>query len=478
MTRLGRPSRFRHRPARALRLLLWPLLWLPGLVGAKPPSPEESAPPAAASRPLSESRKTKIQNELRTRSPEQRGALLAELGAYTDVAAARLLIQFGLRDRLPRLQATAATALAQTRGFPPIDRLLIETLRQEVRSSRRPWPDFVVRLADAVAQRRSLATTTELLQLADGADAGLSELAVDALLRGIDGVAADADASALPMLATVTQSPPFDRVGGLRKSVLDALRRIAEPAAVGLVIRCLPRVDGELRWDATQHLERVTRQKFGTDSAAWQRWWEREGPTYRWPTAEPPAQPRPDEAAGSPLYYYDLPIRAERVVFVLDVSKSMGLGRMESRLAAAQRELSRTIEKLPDATLFNVIVFQATVTKWQERLHPATPATRAHAVAFVRSQRPQGKTATCDALQAALGLSPEPEAIYLLSDGVPSEGEIVVPERVLEVIRRQNHRQRTRIYTLGTLAGPQDAGLAEFLEKLAAQNFGQFRRLD
>ena len=81
-------------------------------------------------------------------------------------------------------------------------------------------------------------------------------------------------------------------------------------------------------------------------------------------------------------------------------------------------------------------------------------------------------------MQAALGLSPEPEAIYLLSDGVPSEGEIVVPERVLEVIRRQNHRQRTRIYTLGTLAGPQDAGLAEFLEKLAAQNFGQFRRLD
>jgi hypothetical protein len=34
------------------------------------------------------------------------------------------------------------------------------------------------------------------------------------------------------------------------------------------------------------------------------------------------------------------------------------------------------------------------------------------------------------------------------------------------------------VHSLGTLAGPRDAGFADFLEKLAAQNHGQFRRLE
>ncbi len=244
-----------------------------------------------------------------------------------------------------------------------------------------------------------------------------------------------------------------------------------------------------MRFAIAERLAALTGQKHGSDPAAWRAWWrEQSAPTLPGAAGAAGAEAPRDRGAvpavtgrefsGAPLYYYDLPVRAQRVVFVLDVSKSMGLGGNTSRLVAAQRELTRTIGALADGTLFNVVVFHEHVATWQERLYPATPATRAHAAAFVRSQRPQGKTATYDALQAALSMSPTPEAIYFLSDGMPSTGEIVAPDRVLEAVHCDNQRLRVAIHALGTLAGPRDTGFADFLEQLAAKNYGQFRRLE
>lgn len=425
---------------------------------------------------LTDSVKLRMQNDLRSRGSDQRLACIKDLARYQDVDAVRLIVQYGLRDRSPQLRDAAFASLAASRGIPSLDSFLTETLRQELRTARRSLPEFTHRLAEAVADRRSLPTTAEITRLALDSDEGVRHLAIDALLWTLDRVATERDGLSVPMLQSLALSPLFDNSSGIRKAVIDALRRIERIEALAVLAQTLARIDGELLAESVEHLERISGEKHGVNSAAWQAWCDSQGPKFRWPANMP--QESAASRQGAPVYYYNLPIRAQRIVFALDASKSMGLGGTVSRLAAAQQELVNTLEKLPDGTLFNIVVFQAQVATWQERLHPATPATRSHAAAFVRAQRPHGKTATYEALQTAIQMSPEPEVIYLLSDGLPSAGAITLPDRVLESIRQLNQRRRIRIHTLGTLAGPQDAAFGSFLERLATQNAGEFRRLD
>lgn len=486
----------------------------------------ESGPEAA--RPLSATAKNRMLNEFRLRGPDQRQAIAREMMAFRDLELTRFLIQQGLRDRTPAVLEAVQSALMASRGDPPHDSLVIDAWRAELRAPIRATADYAIRLASAVGNRRTFAAWTELARAAFDGDGARRGECLDALLAALDRVGADRDAAALEALEQLTRSPWFDQSQGIRRSLVDAARRFEQTRALGLLVACLERADGEMRFASAERLAELTGQPFGADPAAWRAWWREKNareapggagdvladamtatapptatptltPTSKPATTRAPAStPKPTatttatvspsqgerrtstgrELAGAPLYYYDLPVRAQRVVFVLDVSKSMGLGGTTSRLAAAQRELTRTIGSLADGTLFNIVVFHENVATWQERLYPATEATRAHAAAFVRGQRPQGKTATYDALHTALSMSPTPEVIYVLSDGIPSAGGIVAPDRVLEAVRKDNQRLRVAIHALGTLAGPRDAGLADFLERLAAQNYGQFRRLE
>lgn len=445
-----------------------------------------------AVRVLTPAQKSRMVSDFRSRGPEQRQALAKEMAGIRDLELTRLLAQTGLRDRSPQVLEAVQFALMASRGDPPHDSLVIELWRTEMRTVKRPAGDYLGRLATAVGNRRTTAAWEELARAALEGETTRRGECLDALLAAFDRIGVERDSAALTAMEQWVSSPWFDQSQGIRRSLVEVAIRFDDPRAVSLLVACLQRTDGEMRFAVAERLSELTGQKFGSDPVAW-RGWLRERNAKRVdglavPAAVPSALPAAGneagraatarELAGAPLYYYDLPVRAERVVFVLDVSKSMGLGGTTSRLAAAQRELVRTIGSLADGTLFNVVVFHDSVSPWQERLYPATAATRAHATAFVRGQRPQGKTATYDALDAAIRMSPTPEAIYVLSDGIPSTGEIVAPDRVLEAVRRNNQRLRVAIHALGTLAGPRDTGLADFLERLAAQNYGQFRRLE
>jgi hypothetical protein len=178
---------------------------------------------------------------------------------------------------------------------------------------------------------------------------------------------------------------------------------------------------------------------------------------------------------GTPRYY-DVPIRAKRLVFILDTSKSMAASDMITRLEAAKRELTKTIDELPGGVLFNIVVFNSTVSVWQDKLAPASESWKTHAKAFVHAQRPIGKTATYDALQAAYKLDSNVETFFLLSDGAPSDGEIVKLDTLLEAIRKQNRQRRVTINTIGVFGGGDSEGLEPFMRTLAADNFGVFKR--
>ena len=106
-------------------------------------------------------------------------------------------------------------------------------------------------------------------------------------------------------------------------------------------------------------------------------------------------------------------------------------------------------------------------------LVPADDGAKRRAAAFVRGLRPDGRTATGDAL--ALAFSLDTEAVYLLSDGRPTAGRVVEPARIVRMVADANKSRRVSLHTIGIAP---DEGLAEFLAVLARSNYGLYRHVE
>ncbi|MFM7842666.1 MAG: VWA domain-containing protein [Planctomycetota bacterium] len=458
--------------------------------------------PAEEKRSFSGATRTRLTNDLRQRAVDARLAALREMASYaTDLNAVRLIVQHGLRASEPQVQAAAVVTL---RGIPgawgrdstAVERWLIDELRRELADRTRRATDRCALLVTVLVDRRTPSATRSLIQLILDRDSAAREPLLRPFLESLDRAAVERGDEVrgkqfVEVLEGVAASPLFATSAGVRKCVCDAAGQVRQANALGFMIHQLEQLDGQLRQEVVEQLEQTTGQRWGNDSVAWRRWWREHGARFEFPPEEASREQRKPPRAAA--YYYDLPLHARRLVFILDTSKSMGAGGTTSRLELAKRELVRAIEQLPEDAQFNVIVFQSTVESWSARLELATAATKIHARAFVNGQRPAGQTATYDALQAALRLGPDLESIYLLSDGAPSEGTVVAPARILDLIRQQNATQRTRIYTLGAFPGEAAEGRQggaeaggkgkespvgeEFLRSLATQNYGLYVRL-
>jgi len=160
------------------------------------------------------------------------------------------------------------------------------------------------------------------------------------------------------------------------------------------------------------------------------------------------------------------------MVFVVDISGSMeGL-----RLTAAKRELTQAIDGLPGDAAFNIVAFSNQATVWQRSLMPATPAAKQAAMNFVYVLRAGGHTAAYDALDAAFSF--DAEAIYFLSDGAPNAGKIAAPDAIVTAVTQTNRTRRISLYTIGIAPGQPGGRFDLFLQTLAEQNFGVYRRVD
>src|SRR5262249_37559944 len=137
--------------------------------------------------------------------------------------------------------------------------------------------------------------------------------------------------------------------------------------------------------------------------------------------------------------FYGVPIYAQRVVFVVDASKSMqstvdGVTRLDD----AQRELEQTIRGLPEGTYFNLIAYDVMPRLGNAKRVRADFQTRSDALRFVYSQAADRKTACYEALESALSLDPNLELVVFLSDGEPTAGRIVDPPRIVQAIAMHN----------------------------------------
>jgi hypothetical protein len=332
--------------------------------------------------------------------------------------------------------------------------------------------DSLLRAARLYGRLDDPDASTRLVMLLSAADPRLVQTAIDIL-------AERRPEAALKRLTGLKEHPWFQSSYGFRRAVVTAVARYDQPASVGFLVDIVAAFDGQLKYEAARELARLTGENFGGKSDDWRRWWAAHQEGFRVADSGPPAGSKPP--AGPIPWDYDVPqffgtlVYAKRVVFVIDKSKSM-LSSVDgvTRLDDAERELERAIRKLPDDAWFEIIAYNEFEQPYAGKLVPATPPQKSGAVQFLYSLVAERKTDIYDTLSDALAVDPNLEAILFLSDGEPNVGTIVDCPTIVQRITQQNASQRTSINTIGIDA----RGEAEdFLKKLAADNFGEYRSI-
>ncbi len=291
-----------------------------------------------------------------------------------------------------------------------------------------------------------------------------------------DNLGAHGEAIDILPLARLANCRLFAEQFGVRRAVAQALTKTPLSESTPVMVSMLDKLGGEAKADVAAHLTRMTGQRFGMDTARWQGWLAATSGTTP-PKGETPARltatvQRAEEVASEGGHYYGMPIYANKLLFVLDTSGSM----QGTRFTAAKRELVQAIAGLRSDVKFNIIVFNASVSRWQQHLVSADVIHKKMAEVFLEGLNPQASTATFDALAAALEY--DVEAIYFLTDGAPTGGQIVAPPAIVQSVSGTNRLRRISIYTIGLAPGAPGSLTDSFLQTLAAQNLGTYRRVD
>jgi HEAT repeat protein len=263
------------------------------------------------------------------------------------------------------------------------------------------------------------------------------------------------------------------------ESVADALGLLEDRAAIGPLIDRLAAIGAkDLRVSdaVVRALERLSGKTLGDDADLWKAWW-----TEAQTRGDPAPTPEGAVTVAGPRYY-GFRVRSSRVVFVIDVSRSMS---WSGRLETAQKELTQVIERLPKTATFDLVAFSDQATAWAGKLVPATSENVGRATRFVDRLKPVSGTNIYDGLRLAMA-DEAADTVFFLSDGSPSGGEIVDPDALLAAVREWNRWRRVRIHTIALLQGetPPTFSLEEnrdraasFLRRLAEENGGQFREI-
>lgn len=154
-------------------------------------------------------------------------------------------------------------------------------------------------------------------------------------------------------------------------------------------------------------------------------------------------------------------------VFVMDRSKSMALGTIQS----VSKELAARLVKLrPEQTMQVVAYNEKPIYLTGRELISATDENKRNLIRFVTNLNANGQTAHSRGITSALRL--KPEVIFLLTDG----GDPLLSPGDLLAIRDEN-AGRTEIHCVQFGRGPQPES-ADILKRLAAQNRGNYTYVD
>ena len=165
-----------------------------------------------------------------------------------------------------------------------------------------------------------------------------------------------------------------------------------------------------------------------------------EKPVYSPPGAAPtpPTPPTPPVPVDNPvpppsIYGHDLKSENGTVIYVIDVSGSMGWdmgqyttpdGKTASgcRMDRAKASLTSSVMSLPKNFKFNMISYDCSTDLWRSFMVLATNEAKTAAISWISQLRPLGATGTGPAVGSALNEFFENRLIVLLTDGAPNCG--------------------------------------------------------
>ena len=276
---------------------------------------------------------------------------------------------------------------------------------------------------------------------------------------------------AFEALTELAARPEYTESFGMRRSILDGIANYKEPRAVDFIIDAHAKHPGQLRYEATKHLMRLTGQNHGGHTDRWQDWWKANRDTFDFETAvalyNVKDMPWPDKVPR----FFDVPIHAYRVMFVLDRSKSMlSTADGVTRMKEVQEEFQRVLSELKPEVKFNMISYSKTMKLWKKELVPATLKNRIAATEYAWRLTPGTTTNLYAAVNKALDQADELELIVLLSDGKPTAGRVIDPDKIVQLVTAKNKFHEVSITALGLGLNGE---VRDFLKKLTDNNFGE-----
>jgi hypothetical protein len=295
-------------------------------------------------------------------------------------------------------------------------------------------------------------------------------------------------------------------------AAVELLERVRSAQSVPALIEVLGRfgdgvdrgrdesVSGRLRERTWEVLVSLTGARFPSDRAdQWRSWWD--SVKAEFVVAEVKSAAPDGEGRTVTGDFFGIPIRGSRVLFVVDASGSMSepwrgdpgttsAGRGDPKIAVAKAELLKAVDKLTADCSFNLVWFGNGAEVWQKDMVPADAKNKLRFTKVVDDLRADGGTNLWQGLRDGLKLESlvygsrygaTYDQLFVLSDGLPTVGEVQAPAEILALVRETNRYSRLRIDTVYISGDPQVekrhadiVGMSgtEFMKKLAEQNGG------
>jgi von Willebrand factor type A domain len=350
---------------------------------------------------------------------------------------------------------------------------LIEDLAQVAREQAEATPPgelvraSTVELLYLIGSLKTPESESVLVELLDSAHFGIAMIATDVLGK-------HQLASAIENLKHQIDRPEYKSSYGFRFNLIRALAQMKHPDAVEFLDSLRNGLDGQLRFELDELLSKVDQADFQGDEERFATWQAAHEPKIVLRPAGFESESRQRLNLVPARQYYGIDINAKRMMFIIDHSGSMNerVGGY-SRLDRAKVELINTIQSLPSDTKFAVAFYSDTVHQWRNELVEATDINKRQVVTFIQQLEPKGMTNTYGALRQSLEYDEQLEAVFLLTDGRPTMGEIVVPEAIIADIV---HRNRFRHLKFNTVGIKVDGPTERFLRNLAEHAAGEFRQ--
>jgi HEAT repeat protein len=244
-----------------------------------------------------------------------------------------------------------------------------------------------------------------------------------------------------------------DEAPEVRLAAIEGALELRVTKAIPVLIELLETDGLGIRTQAKRALELLTGLDHGS-GGRWRLWWDTEHQSFELPSRSGAERMRNERAArpGSieerttvPPTFFDLPLKSDRIAFVLDRSGSMTskMASGQSRNAVVLGEALETLSVLEDTAMVNVVFFTTKAWSWRESLDTLHPRNRRSLRSFLQTQGdPAGGT---DLLQGTLRalMDPKVEELVLLTDGFT-----VKEEATLDRLLRELEVRACRVHTV------------------------------